>query len=362
MPAPRGIVEIDGQLLKWTDIVEIRVIGTLYMAADSFEITVRNDHMLSDWFRKNQEVRIFLGYAPEPNWWSVDDLVHVFTGKIDGISPSFRNSMTCKIIGRDYSAPLIDTTFTVAYAARTSSQIAKMLAGKYGLKLNITDTSEIIERDMYQNRKEWEVLQALADLEGFICHVDKDKAFHFGPRQESDEEVEAELYYRSNLKSNCQVDFEDTAIDVYNQITVRHYRKKQVIEGTAKDEALINAIGQVKERVIYSSKAKTNAQAKEMAQKLLPEFSRYVVTGKAMNMAGNPNLFCEKKVAVHGCGRFDGNYYVERFEHTLNSSGFITNLDLTNLRPENAQQYRQDLYTKEGAIMGSSRKLGSGTI
>ncbi|WP_216625779.1 phage late control D family protein [Paenibacillus planticolens] len=332
------------------------------MAADSFEVKVNNSLMLSDWFKKNQEIKIYLGYVQDPNRWYKNELEHVFTGKIDGVSPSFSGDMTCRIIGRDYSAPFLDTTFTVAYAERTASQIASLLCSKYGLTPNITSTTEIIDRDMYQNRKEWEILQSLADHEGFICYVDKNKTFYFGQRDLSDEEIEANLFYRMGFKSNCQIDFDDNAVDSFNQVTVRHYTQKQLIEGTAKNDTLIESMGQVKERVYYSSKVKTQAEAKQLADKLLPEFSRYVITGKASKMAGVPTIACEKKVSVAGCGRFDGNYYVERYDLTLNKQGFLMGLDITSLRPDEAEQYRQDLYSSDSSILGSSRKLGSGTL
>lgn len=362
MLAPRALVEIDGKLLRWPDLMSVRVIGTLYMAADTFEVKVRNDQLLSDWLRKNQEIKIYLGYVKDPNAFYKNELEHVFTGKIDGVSPSFSRDMTCRIIGRDYSAPFLDTTFTVAYAERTASQIAAILCAKYGLSANITATTDVIERDMYQNRKEWEILQSLADHEGFICYVDKNKTFFFGPRDLSDEEIEANLYYKQGLQSNCTIDFDDNSLDTYNQVTVRHYISKQLIEGTAKDDALIQSMGQIKERTYYTSKVKTQAQAQALAEKMLPEFSRYVITGKSNRMAGNAKIMCEKKVSVSGCGRFDGNYYVERFDHTLDKQGFVTNLDITSLRPDESEQYRQDLYSSDSSILGSSHKLGSGTL
>lgn len=362
MSAPRGLVEVDGQLLRWPDLAEIKVVGTLYMAADTFDITLRNDQFLSDYLRKNQEVRIYLGYVKEPNAWYKSELQHVFTGKIDGVEPDFGNEMKCRIIGRDYSAPFLDTTFTVTYAERTASQIAQLLCSKYGLTPKITPTTNIIDRDQYQNRKEWEILQALADFEGFICYVDKDKNFYFGPRNLSDEEIEAQLYYRQGLKSNCRISFQDSALETFNQLTVRHYVGKQLISATAKDDKLIASMGQVKERTYYTSKAKTQALAQEIANKMLPQFTRYVITGRATNLAGIPSIACEKKVSVSGCGRFDGNYYVERFEHRLNKQGFVTDLDLTSLRPDEAEQYRQDLYQPDKAILGSAHRLGADTL
>ncbi|KEO81032.1 phage late control D family protein [Tumebacillus flagellatus] len=363
MLAPRAHVEIDGKAIRWTDIIDLHVSLTLYMAADTFEISLRNDKLLSDWLRKNQEVRIWLGYSSDPNRVQKSELTHIFTGKIDAVEPDFSDQMTVRIAGRDYSSLLIDTQFSAAYAERTSSQLAEMLFKKHGIVANVTPTSDIIERDAYDRKKEWELLQAAADLEDFVCYVDKNKAGYFGPRNLADDEVVANYYYRQGMASNVgSVKFMDSAIDCYNKVTVRHYTKKKLIEASAKDDKLVEELGQEKERIVYSSKAKTQAKAQEIANNLLPELSRYVITGKIGRAVGNPHIGCEKKVGVHGCGRFDGNYYVERVDHHLSKAGYTIDLDITSLRPDEAQQYRDDLYNKEHSILGGSSSLGKGMM
>lgn len=347
MDAPRAIVEVAGVDVRWHDLIEVSFENTLYLAADSFEATFRNDKYLSDWFRKMQEVKIYLGYVKYPYAWSKAELDHVFTGRIDGVKPKFSSSMTVQIIGRDYSAPLIDTEYTVAYAERTSSQIATMLAEKYGLTPMVTTTTAIADRDIFANKKEWEVLQTLADLEGFVCYVTKDKELYFGPRREEDEEVVAELNYRKPVASCMEIEFDDSTVGVYNKVTVRHWlgRQKQLIEASAVNEELVAAMGgQIKERVIYESKAKTYELAKMYAEKRLQELSRAVVTATGI-CPGNQKMVAEKKVAVSGCGRFDETYYIEKATHKLSKQeGFRTTFDITSVRPETAEQYRQDLY------------------
>ncbi|MBL0387927.1 hypothetical protein JJB07_14900 [Tumebacillus sp. ITR2] len=354
MRAPRAWVEVDGKPIRWPDIIDLHVSLTLYMAADTFELTLRNDQLLSDWLRKNQEVRIWLGYSTDPNRVIKAELTHLFTGKIDAVEPDFSDQMTVRIAGRDYSSLLLDTQFSAAYAERTGSQLAEMLFKKHGLEARVTATSDIIERDAYDRKKEWELLQAAADLEDYVCYVDKDKVGYFGPRDLADDEVVANYYYRQGMRSNVgSIKFMDSALDLYNKVTVRHYVKKKLIEASAKDDKLVAELGQEKERIVYSSKAKTQAKAQEIANNLLPELSRYVITGKIGRAVGNPEIGCEKKVALHGCGRFDGNYYVERVDHHLSKAGYTNDLDVTSLRPDEAQQYRDDLYTETswGAAM-----------
>jgi len=352
MDAPRAIVEVAGINVRWHDLIDLSLENTLYLAADSFEASFRNDLYLSDWFRKMQEVKIYLGYVKSPGGWSATELDHIFTGRIDGVKPKFGSSMTVQIIGRDYSAPMIDTEYSVAYADRTSSQIAVILAKKYSLKPLVTTTTAIAGRDLFADKKEWEVLQTLADLEGFVCYVTKDKELYFGPRQDSDEEIVAELNYRAaGLANFTEIEFDDSHVGLINKVTIRHWMgtNKRLIEASAINQALLVAMGgQIKERIFYEGKAKTYDLAKEYAEKRLKQYSRSVVTATG-TCPGNQKLFTERRVKVAGCGRFDEIYYIEKVTHALNKQeGYQTTFDLTSVRPDNAEQYRQDLYETKG--------------
>mgnify|MGYP000894018488 FL=1 len=318
----------------------------MYLAADSLEATLDNSLLLSDWIRKQQKVKAYVGYVRDPENWRKEELTHLFTGKIDGVKPGFSNPYTVKVICRDLSAPMIDTEYSVAYVERTSSQLASMFAEKYKLKPRITKTTEIISKDMYSDKREWEMLQMLADLEGFVCYVTKDEELVFGPRNESDEAPCATLYSGFTGMPNCKIEFADSSVGVINKITVRHWlsKNKVLIEATSQNDALIKSMGYVKERLYYISKAKTKAMAQQYADKLLKENSRQVVTATG-SCEGNIRMYAEGKVLTKGFGRFDGSYYLDRVTHSLSkSSGYTCEFDATNLRPENANQYRNDLY------------------
>ncbi|SHN73129.1 phage late control D family protein [Desulfitobacterium chlororespirans] len=355
MKAPRAILEVSGVNVKWQDILDISLENTLYLAADSFEVTLRNDLLLSDWFRKQQEVKVYFGYVDNPESWTKGELTHLLTGRIDGIKPEWSGKKIVKLIGRDYSAPMIDTEYSVAFENQTSGQIAGIMAKKYGLKPIITHTGAIADKELITNKKEWEVLQALADLEGFVCYVTKDKELYFGPRKETDETVIARLYNLGPGQVNCTLNFDDSTVDVINKVTVRHWlgANKKLIEGSAVNESLLSAMGgQLKERIVYESKAKTPALAKEYAEKRLKEWSRNVVTAEGL-CALNPEIAAERKVLCQGFGRFEGEYYLNQVTHSLSkSSGAKTEFNLTNLRPDEAEQYRQDLYEDHGEIRG----------
>jgi len=342
MDNPRAIVEVAGVNVKWDDLINLHVENTLYMAADSFDVTFDNSKLLSDWFRKEQEVKIYIGYVKDPIKWSKKELTHIFTGKIDGVKPSFGNPNTVQLLGRDYSARMIDTQSTIGFKNQKSGEVAKYFAKKYGLKFigKVGETN--IDKEMVTDKKEWDILQALADREGFVCYVTKDKELYFGPRKEADNKS-IYTFNRTAGKVNCSVEFDDSSLDAVSKVTVKHWYKKKLIQGSSENKSLTKKFGQVKERVVYDPKAKTPEQAKSIAHKRLTQWSRYVITGTAKSYL-IPQAVTEKMAKVEGCGRFSGSYYIEHVSHDFSKLGATTEVQITNVRPDTAEQYRSDLY------------------
>ncbi len=367
MGEPRCLVQVAGQIVLPSDVYECDVDNTLYMAADSFDVTISNDDLKSDWFRKKQQVKVYYGYVPNPARWFLSDLTHVFTGLIDGVQPKWgtQDGNVVELIGRDYSAPMIDTQNSYAFTNWTSSQIANYFAKKYGLTPIITPTTEIIPSDVYQSKKEWEVLQTCAAREGYVAYVTKDLELYFGPRQESDDMVVGTISVKGlNAIAGTSMSFDDSSVGVYNKVTVLHYYKKQLIQGSAQNAQLIQSMGgQVVEKVMTDAKATTPAIANQLAANYLHLFSRQAITGSFESLPGNTLYVAEKKVQVVDAGRFSGLYYIEQASHKFGKqNGFATSLSATNIRPDDADQYKQDLYNKDKYDVTSNGYVPKGTI
>lgn len=347
---PRAWVEVAAEPIPWRFLTAAGVENTLYMAADSAELTFRNDTHLSDYLRKAQEVRIWMGYVQNPDHWGRDELQHLFTGPIDGVLPTFGKGMSVRVMCRDYSGPLIDSAFTGSWVNLTTGELATRMFRTRGLNPVVTATETLIEQEMVHNRKEWNVLQAMADRDGFVCYVDKHKNGYYGPRKGEDEVAIASLRYRQGPGSNVQqLDFDDSKVGVINRAVVRHYmgRNRGYVEAVAEDADHIARYG-VLERVFHDAQAKTVPQAQQIADKKLKLYSRLSVTGRGP-VIGHPALRAEAKVMVAGCGRFDGPYYIDRAKHSIDKhNGYLTDLTLVNLRPENQFQYRNDLDAERG--------------
>lgn len=365
MAEPRCIVQVAGETVLPEHIIQSNVTNTLYMAASSFDLTLTNDDLKSDWFRKKQQVKIFYGYVKNPSKWYLDELDHQFTGLIDGVQPGWdkQQGETVELIGRDYSGPMIDSQFSLAFANRTASQIVLIYAKKYNLTPLITPTTDIITADVYQDKKEWEILQTLAAREGFVCYVTKDLELYFGPRQESDDTVVDTLSVKGLRKSAGSIKFDDSSVGVYNQIRVMHFYKKQLIEAVATNQQLVTSMGgQVVEKVMTDAKAKTQALAQQIADNYLHEYSRQAITATISDAPGSPFYVAEKKIQLVDAGRFSGLYYLEEVDHKFSKQdGYTVDMTVTNIRPDDAGQYKEDLYNKK-KYDSSSTGLGKGQI
>lgn len=350
MTFPRAWAEVAGQAVPWQYLLKSQVDNNLYFAADSAEITFKNDTYLSDFLRKQQEVKVWFGLVTDPTRWSRDELTHIFTGQIDGVLPTFSKGMVVKIMCRDYSAPLIDSSFTGTWQNLTTSELATRLFRARGLNPVVTSTETTIDQEMVRDRREWEILQAMAERDGFIAYVDKDRNGYYGPRKGEDEIAVAQLRYRQGPGSNViEMGFDDSTIGVYNRVVVRHYtgRNGGYVEGVAEDQDLIDRYG-LQQKVIHVAAAKTPAIAKQIAESKLQLYRRTAVTGRGI-VVGNPGLRAESKLQVSGFGRFDGPYYINRARHTLDKiAGYEVDIDVASLRPDNAFQYRSDLERERG--------------
>jgi phage protein D len=115
----------------------------------------------------------------------------LLTGAVDTleIDPVAR---TLHLAGRDLSAQLIETRTQETFANQTSSEVATTLAGRHGLTPDVQATTTLIGRYWQLEhdsstlnrhshaRTEWDLLVALAGLEGFDVWV-SGSTLHFRP-------------------------------------------------------------------------------------------------------------------------------------------------------------------------------------
>lgn len=187
---PKGIVKVNGeQITHWIDF---DVDNNNFFSADTFRCRFAGAGLPADrnaiWFSQQQDmfVELFIGFPPNPNNYSTADLTSWIYGQVDHIEINpVTNTIT--VDGRDLTRVFIDAKTTQKWPNQTSSQIATALAKKHGLTPVVTATTttvgkyyEIDHVNMADERSEWDILNYLADLEGFKVWV-RGQSLYFQP-------------------------------------------------------------------------------------------------------------------------------------------------------------------------------------
>lgn len=169
-----------------------------------------SDHQIAGWFRVTialgadamvtaaslslltqalAEIRVGLaaaGLPPAAALWQT-----LITGTVDTMAIDMALG-TAHLTGRDFSALFIDTLTAESFANRTASEIAQTLAVRHGLDPVVTTTETPAGRyyqdghdlfSLYQSNAavtEWDLLNALAEAEGFDLFV-QNKSLFFAP-------------------------------------------------------------------------------------------------------------------------------------------------------------------------------------
>jgi phage protein D len=83
-----------------------------------------------------------------------------------------------------------------------------------------------------------------------------------------------------------------------------------------------------KQEVVVDSPVTSVQEAQDLANSLLRERAYEFITGSG-SVIGVPNLRPGDNVRLTGLGkRFTGDYYVKKVEHTIGSSGYLTNFEV----------------------------------
>jgi hypothetical protein len=125
--------------------------------------TVLNNSATKDIFSRGRQIVVFAG-------WEKDK--YIGAGIIDDLNLSTSNQtlrVTCYDKGRDLGRDINQGV----YKNTKDSDIAKTLAGKYGLTPAIDETTGVVNRTQH-NKTDYRFLADLAVLNGFVFYVDFD--------------------------------------------------------------------------------------------------------------------------------------------------------------------------------------------
>ncbi len=269
---------------------------------------------------KGEEVKIFLEDRK------------VFSGIIDTAEFVYSDSgEIIDVTGRDWTAILQDTTADKDLVndakGKTASEIVKMIADKAKIKYSIQKTSKTYdERSFSAGSALWDIVVALARMEGFNAYVTSDKVLVFRkPLRKGIKEVFSWKTGEGRQPLRLTID-QDKTLSLSLKVIVIGWdpQQKKEIESDPAESPLKQRPG-YKTIVVQNMSIKSKEEANYYARKLLEFYSRNYVRGE-LEIPLAPDFEVEDLIELKGVGDFSGVYYVEEIRHRYDITGNITTL------------------------------------
>lgn len=332
----------------------IPIVGTIQAEV------IANNNFAADRFL----ARIALGADPTatgPFWASAQGIVAeirlsldglIFQSLIQGLVDCVTIDPVCALVcieGRDLTAALMETRSQEAFANRTSSEIASLIAQRHNLTPSVTPTTTPVGR-YYQNEHdrvtlglfsrtitEWDQLVFLARQEGFDLFVQGTTLFFQSAQQPPDVRV-LQPTDLSDLRLQRSLTL---ARDI--EVTVKSWNSRQ--KGAFSQTAMAAISGpsgatglasQKPQKYILVRPNLTPDQALQLAQRKLTELTRHERVVEA-TLPGDLALTPRSKISLSGTGTdFDQLYFVDVIERSITSrGGFIQRIRAKNTSPRN---------------------------
>lgn len=342
---PRGAVKINGTVIPgWIDF---DIDNNDYFSADTFRLKLAGGALPADmnvaWFSQQQDmyVELFIGTPADATNYSIADLKSWIYAQADEIEiDPVDNTITLN--GRDLTRLFIDTKTTEKWPNLTSSQIATKLAQAHGLIPVVMATTakagtmyEIDHVNLTDDRSEWDLLNYLANIEGFVVFV-RGQSLYFQPRPDPATAVPYPIVWspatnNSTMRANFQRVKFRRALTVSRgiQVIIRSWNKKQARGFTAKYPSSIKTISPGKSTVgsgaqIYS-KTVPNLDpeaATRYAQNWYQQLIAHEMRLDGLTMPGDNALDITSIIALSGTGTdFDQTYFPDSINRRMSFEG-----------------------------------------
>lgn len=336
--APRARVDISGVTLAAEvsrHVLSVRYDNNVELA-DMFTVVLDNtDHRFTDspLFEPGKDVELHMGYG--------DELRPMMLGEIASIEPSFPQSgaPTLTVSGYDKSHRLRhNVPDRPAFLFTNDSLMATQIALEAGL-IPVVDPSPFPpEETLPRTAPDMAILKERAYANYFEVYVHWDKLYFRFPRPQT--ELVA-LEWGRNLSSfaprlsyaglaGIQVVRgynEDLALNIVGVMTTAALDLDTILERLG--EAGVGALAALGRRVVNKESVTSPLDAVKLAKALLQDIldGMYEASGSCI---GLPQLRAGTFVEVSGVGkRFSGRYRLNKVTHTLDSSGYRTDFEVT---------------------------------
>jgi phage protein D len=354
--APNYRVEIEGQEVdpeSRGDILEVKVTMDIENMA-SFDFTVNNwddKHITFKYsdtktFDIGNRVQVHMGYA--------DKLRSMTRGVITSMTPRFPESgpPTIVISGQDNMVKLKDRKPKEGeekkFVKMTDSQIVERIARRNHLAPQVTETTEVHALVVQKNQDDAQFLMERAKRIDFDCYISVDPqtgkdALYFAKPTDGRDTGRTRVYVLEWGKSLINFNPTLSLAKQVGQVTVRGWdpTTKDVFKytasakdlpgldkgGTSGPDAVANRL-QDRQDIVVDQPVTSQEEARALAISLLRERAYEFIKGSGQ-VIGLPDLRPGDNLEINGLGkRFSGEYYVLKVEHTLGSSGYLTQFEV----------------------------------
>lgn len=336
---PRARVLADGMPVP--GIIGVEVASSNYFVADRFVVTaaLAADPAGLRSLVGQDEILLEISIALDGS----EGAVPLVTGEADGITVDPISGIL-RIEGRDLSARLIEARTHEAFANRTASEIATLLAGRHGLVADVQPTSTPVGRywqlqhdrlmlDQFSRATtEWDLLVMLAQVEGFDLWVDG-TALHFRSAQEEGRAYSIRVQDVTGIRLERALSL---ARDVSVTVKSWNSRHQDAFIQTARKRGRNNRKRSSRNYTLVVPNLSQD-EALKLAQTRLTELSRHERT-VVMEMPGDLEIMPRARIALDGTGTdFDQVYMVDHVDRYLSMAhGFSQTVRMTNVDASNS--------------------------
>ena len=286
-------------------------------------------HIDEKTFAEGVKVEVKLGY--------VEKVVSLIKGEITGLEPNFPDgeSPTMEVIGYDllsrFQRGRVSRTFTDV----KDSDVAKKIAGEFGLKPQVDDTAVVHKFLFQRNQSNIDFLKDRARRIGYELNVDEGN-LRFRKKAAAKKEA-LELEYGRLLRAFYP---RLTSIGQLTELGVQGWDPitKKPIAFKATKSHLSKMMGKKKYGVQTATAAfkkredqivdipiRSKQEATQMAKGMFNDVALDYINGRAISV-GDHRIRSGEVIKLTKMGeRFSGNYYITSSKHTVDKSeGYVT--------------------------------------
>ncbi len=284
-------------------------------------------------FKEGSRVEISLGF--------IGNTRKMMVGKISALTAHFPNSgpATVTVAGFDLMHAMTRGTIYRKFGVDKGipdSKIVEQIAQEAKLTPSVDPTPARDAPRVQKCMTNFAFLEMLAELNHYFLWIEGD-TLNFKREQPARDPIKLEwrktlMSFSPRLSTAGQVNsVQVRGWDPIQKepISARVQRSGAAMQELASEgqDQIAQGTGGKSERVIEDVKVTNVGDAQALAEKILFEQSRALITGNGSS-AGPPNIRPGTILELSGIKRFDGEYVVEQVTHSISDSGYQTSFEV----------------------------------